>query len=175
MVTISMDDGLQSQLGISSIPDFASPSGEYDDAVIARIKAWRGWGSPPGPSARFLSRTPRVGSSGVSFVPFNWDTLYFHHAGIDTSPYKSVDLHVNGGPAGGQDIGVAVWDGSTLLGQVEIPQLLGHPLRPNTWEHVIVPLSAVAASGRPPRDLYIQDDSGGTQGTVYVDDVHLIP
>jgi hypothetical protein len=107
-------------------------------------------------------------------VPKNWEGLYFHHSGVDTTPYSSVELYVNGAPTGGQDIQIAVWDGNTLLGKVDVPQLLGHPLGINTWERVLVPLSSVGVRGRPLRDLYIQDASGGNQPTVYVDDVRLV-
>ena len=39
---------------------------------------------------------------------------------------------------------------------------------------VLFLLSAVGASGRPLRDLYIQDYSGVNQPAVYVDDVRLV-
>ena len=70
---------------------------------------------------------------------------------------------------------LAVYDGNTLLGQVDIPQVLGHPLRAGVWEHVVVSLSSLGVAGRPLRDLYVQDNSGANQAAAYVDDVGLIP
>ncbi|MCA1827464.1 MAG: polysaccharide deacetylase, partial [Myxococcales bacterium] len=143
----------------------------YDDALEGGFEDWS-W------AKHTLSQSAVVhsGAAAISFAPVNWDGLYFHHSGVDTTGFGSIELYVNGGPGGGQDIILAVYDGQTLLGEVDIPQWLGHALRAGIWEHVVVPLSTLGVSGRPLRDLYVQDNSGSsTQATVYVDDVRLIP
>jgi peptidoglycan/xylan/chitin deacetylase (PgdA/CDA1 family) len=142
----------------------------YDDALRNGFEDWS-WATH-----NLAATTPvHSGSRSISFEPDNWAGLYFHHAGVDTSAYHSVDLWVNGGATGGEDLIVAGWDGNTFLGQADIPAVLGHALRPNTWEHVTIPLSAIGLSGRPLRDLYVQDNSGANQPTTWVDDVKLVP
>jgi peptidoglycan/xylan/chitin deacetylase (PgdA/CDA1 family) len=142
----------------------------YDDALRGGFQDWS-W------AVHNLAQSAPVhsGTASSSFVPNNWDALYFHHDGLDTSLFRSIEMFVNGGSAGGQDIMVALWDGNLRLGQIDVPQLLGHPLRPNFWERVLVPLSAIGATGRPLRDLYIQDASGLKQPAVYLDDIRLVP
>jgi hypothetical protein len=143
----------------------------YDDALRNGFDDYS-WGTYT------LSETAVVhsGTTAASFVPKNWEGLYFHHPGVDTSGFHSIEIYMNGGPTGGEAVQVAVWDGNTLLGSVDVAQVLGHPLGANTWERVVVPFSSVGLSGRPLRDLYIEDNSGAlSQPTIYVDDVRLIP
>jgi peptidoglycan/xylan/chitin deacetylase (PgdA/CDA1 family) len=151
-------------------PPSVAPYVIYDEALRGGFQDWS-W------AVHDLAQTAVVhaGARGISFEPDAWAGIYFHHDGLNTGAWRSIDLYVNGGAAGGQDIVLAIWDGNVMLGQVDIPQWLGHALRPNTWEHVVVPLSALNAAGRPLRDLYIQDNSGANQAAVYVDDVRLIP
>ena len=159
---------VQVQLTITS-GTAVSPFVIYDDARENGFEDWS-W------ATHTMAQTTVVhsGTTAASFVPVNYDALYLHNAGVDTTSYQAVELYVNGGSSGNQDIAVAAYDGTTLLGLVDVPSFLGHSLRPNTWEQVLIPFSYLGISGRPLRDLYIQENAGQTQPTVYVDDIRLV-
>lgn len=104
-----------------------------------------------------------------------WNALYLHHAtGLDASQYSALSLWVNGGTTGGQGIRVAFYDGSRALGSARLDTLLGHPIQAGTWQQVTLPLASVGLASGTVRDLYIQDDTGGSQGTLYLDDLKLV-
>jgi peptidoglycan/xylan/chitin deacetylase (PgdA/CDA1 family) len=104
-----------------------------------------------------------------------WNGLFLHHAsGLDASQYSALELWVNGGTSGGQGVKLAFLEGSRLQGLVRLDSVLGHPLLAGTWQRVVVPLSAVGLSTGTVRDIYLQDDTGADQATVYFDDIRLV-
>jgi hypothetical protein len=70
---------------------------------------------------------------------------------------------------------LALFDGSTSLGSIRLDTALGHAITAGLWQKVSIPLSSLGITSGTLRDLYLQDDSGGDQGTLYVDDLVLVP
>ncbi|HEY0093269.1 MAG TPA: polysaccharide deacetylase family protein [Archangium sp.] len=120
--------------------------------------------------------TVYAGTSAISFEPDAWKALYFHHGtGIDLSRYTSLELWVHGGTIGGQQVRVQLRDGDTVLGVVQLNTALGRPIQAGVWQRVSIPFSSLGLSAGTLRDLYIQDTSGKDQGTLYIDDLRLMP
>lgn len=142
----------------------------YDDSLGSGFQDWS-W------AEHDLDETGVVhaGSASVRFEPDGWAGLYFHHDGLDLGLFQSIDLWVHGGTAGGQAVRLALFDGATSLGSIRLDTALGHPIAAGAWEKVSIPLSSLGITSGTLRDVYLQDDSGEDQGTVFVDDVVLVP
>ncbi|HEX8441340.1 MAG TPA: hypothetical protein VF697_40020, partial [Archangium sp.] len=117
-----------------------------------------------------------TGASAIAAELDGWSALFFHAStGVDLSRYKSLSLWVHGGSSGGQLARVVLGDGSSFLGERRLDQALGHSLQPGTWQQIVIPLSSIGVSAGTLREVYLQDQSGGDQGTLYVDDIQLLP
>jgi hypothetical protein len=66
-------------------------------------------------------------------------------------------------------------EGQTVLGSVRLDEVLGHPIQAGTWERVVIPLSTLGVFAGSITDIHLEDDSGGDQGTVYLDDLQMLP
>lgn len=143
----------------------------YLDALGTGFEDWS-W------ATHSLAQTSVVhdGTKAASFKPSSWAALYFHYAtGINAASYSTLELWVHGGTTGGQKVNVVLMDGNTQLGSVSLSTVLGHPLRAGTWDKAVVNLSGIGVSSGTIRDIYLQDSSGTTQGTVYVDTMVFQP
>jgi len=138
----------------------------YTDALGIGFQDWS-WATHS-----LTASTPvYAGTSAISFEPDEWAGLYFRHdAGIDLSRYKSIELMVHGGTTGGQQVRVELRDGNTVLGTAGLGSI-----QAGAWKRVSIPFSTMGLSVGTLRDLYIQDVSGTNQGTVYIDDLRLVP
>jgi peptidoglycan/xylan/chitin deacetylase (PgdA/CDA1 family) len=117
-----------------------------------------------------------AGASSIAVELDGWAALFFNtNTGVDLSRYKTLSLWVHGGTSGGQIARVMLSDGSNILGESRLDQALGHSIQPGTWQQIVIPLSTLGASTGTLRQLYLQDQSGGDQGTLYVDDMQLLP
>jgi peptidoglycan/xylan/chitin deacetylase (PgdA/CDA1 family) len=117
-----------------------------------------------------------AGSFAVSAELDNWSALFFNiSAGVNLSQYATLSFWVHGGASGGQLARLTLSDGSSSFGGILLDQALGHPIQPGTWQQILIPLSALGASTGTLRHFYLQDQSGGNQGTLYVDDIQLLP
>jgi endoglucanase len=149
-----------------------SPTALYDDAPRSGFEDWTGdW------SQYSLTETGVVhgGSAAIRFEPDVWDGLYFHHEGLELSHYQSLELWVHGGTTGGQQVRLVLMDGLVELGSARLDAVLGHPITAGTWQKVSIPLSSLGPSSGTFRDVYLQGVSGLDQGTLYVDDIVLVP
>jgi len=166
--TVYLDD---IRLVRAATPPPTSPFSLYADALGSGFNDWS-W------ATRNLDERSIVhaGTSSISFEPDGWGGLYFHSdTGLDVSRYKSIELWVHGGTSGGQIVRLLLHDGSQPLGEVRLDAVLGHSIRAGTWQQVVVPLSTLGITSGTLREVYIQDQSGGNQGTLYVDDIRLLP
>ncbi|MFY0576385.1 hypothetical protein ACN28S_20345 [Cystobacter fuscus] len=95
---------------------------------------------------------------------------------MDLSLYKTLSFWVHGGTTGGQVVRVLLKeDGSTELGGMRLDVALGHAIKPGVWEQVLIPLGSLGASSRLLQEIYFQDQSGKDQGTLFLDDIQLLP
>ncbi|PTL76961.1 hypothetical protein DAT35_47275 [Vitiosangium sp. GDMCC 1.1324] len=165
---VTVTEGVARMDGLTEDP--AGDTIVYDDSTGDGFTDWS-WATHDLDSRTVVHN----GLASISAELDGWNALFFHHtSGLDASQYSALELWVNGGLSGGQGVRVAFYDGSQLLGSVRLDSLLGHPILAGTWQRVLIPLSTVGLSTGTVRDIYIQDDTGWDQGTVYFDDVRLV-
>ncbi|TSC26020.1 polysaccharide deacetylase family protein [Corallococcus sp. Z5C101001] len=167
--TVTVAQGLALTDGVTE-PPVSVGTVVYDDAMGSGFQDWS-WATHD----LDQSVTVHSGATAIGFEPDFWEALMFHHAGLDLSLYQSVDLWVHGGTTGGQQVRLALYNGSTPRGSMNLATALGHPIAAGTWQKVSIPLSALGATSGTVDDLYVMDDSGANQGTLYVDDFILVP
>ncbi|QRN93190.1 polysaccharide deacetylase family protein [Archangium violaceum] len=166
--TVSVSEGVALTEGRTEEPVGDTPV--YDDGMGNAFADWS-WATHDLDDRTVV----HSGLSSLSVQLGGWNSLYFHHtSGLDASLYQSIELWVNGGSSGGQGVRLAFYDGSQYIGSTRLDTVLGHPILAGTWQRVVVPLSSVGLSSGTVRDIYIQDDTGGSQGTLYLDDIRLI-
>jgi alpha-L-arabinofuranosidase len=136
----------------------------YSDSLLNGWENWS-WASVN------LSGTSPVhsGNRSVTVNAGAWQALYLHHASFDSSSYTHLSFWVHGGVTGGQRLLVQ----AQLNGTPQTAVALS-PLSANTWQQVTLSLASLGAANQPNFDgFWIQDSSGTTQPTFYVDDVAL--
>ena len=142
----------------------------YHDTLDSSFQDWS-WATHD----LFQMAVVHSGSRAVSFEPDAWAGLDFHHAtAIDTSLYTGLEFWVNGGPTGGQVVNIRLFLGGQEKGSALISALLGAPVAAGGWQRVFLPFAGLGISGSFD-NLYLQDWSGLNQGTIYIDDMRLVP
>ena len=142
----------------------------YDDALASGWNNWSSW------AANNLADTTQVhaGSAAISVTPGGWGGFVLQNGGpaMDTSGYHTLVFWINGGPTGGQSIGIG-----PIQGSVWGPGSTGLPaLQANTWQKVEIPLSSLGVDGSAGiTGFYFQNWTGTDAPTFYIDDIHLSP
>ncbi len=96
--------------------------------------------------------------------------LYLHHNAQSSTGFQSLTFWIHGGTAGGQLLQVQATINGSQLPAYPLPALTA-----NAWTKVVVPLRAVGVKGTTNFDgFWIQDRSGTTLPTYYVDDISLV-
>ncbi|WP_257446540.1 polysaccharide deacetylase family protein [Archangium lipolyticum] len=166
--TVSISEGVALTEGRTEDPVGDTPV--YDDGMGNGFTDWS-W------ATHNLDERTVVhnGLASMSVQLGGWNALYFHHtSGLDATQYQAIELWVNGGTSGGQGVRLAFYDGSQYIGSARLDTVLGHPILAGTWQRVVIPLASVGLGSGTVRDIYIQDDTGGSQGTLYLDDIRLL-
>ena len=151
-------------LGRPALAQAQSDQTAYTDALV---NGWQNWSW----ATVNLSNTAPVQSGtdsiGVSAGPNQ--ALYLHQAPFDSSSYASLVFWINGGPSGGQLLQVQATLNGTAQTVVTLPALAA-----NTWTQVSLPLSSLGVQNQPDFDgFWIQDRSGTTQPTFFVDTISI--
>ena len=93
-----------------------------------------------------------------------------HHTAVDSGPYTHVSFWIHGGTTGGQKLQVQ----AELSGAAQAAVALA-PLTANTWQQYVISLSSLGVASRGDLDgIWLQDTSGTTQPTFYIDDLALV-
>lgn len=148
----------------------AAPVAIYDDQLRSGFSDWS-W------ATRSLAQSAVVhsGTAAISFVPAGWGALYLHAAaGLPTGSYDAIELWVHGGPAGGQALRVAFVSGTTVTGSTALLAgfVEGGTIPAGRWAKARVPFAGLGlGTADSVNGFWLQDDTGGAQATVYVDDV----
>ncbi len=149
----------------------ATPEQIYDDLLQ---NTWQDWSW----ATHNLAGTTYVhgGTKAISFVPSNWEAVYLEkNGGVSGATWDSLDFWINGGTGSGQNLRIVfVLGGSTLSNRPLTDYLPGGP-RLNTWDPVHVSLDTAGVGTQTFDGIYFQDGSGGTQTTVWLDDIRLTP
>ena len=151
-------------LGRPALAQAQSDQAVYTDALV---NGWQNWSW----ATVNLSNTAPVqsGTDSISVSAGPYQALYLHQAPFDSSSYASLVFWINGGPAGGQLLQVQATLNGTAQTVVTLPSLAA-----NTWQQVSLPLSSLGVQNQPDLDgFWIQDRSGTTQPTFFVDTISI--
>jgi alpha-L-arabinofuranosidase len=139
------------------------------------LNGYQDWGWAPHDYAN--TAPVHSGSKSVAVtMTSGWQGLQIYHPNVNSSPYSSISLWLNGGPNGGQKLQVygLLHVGTTNnVGQGQYFSLGTLPT--NAWQQFMVPLSTLGVANRTNfTGFVIQDRSGGAQPTFYMDDIQLL-
>ena len=152
-------------LGLTS-----SVFGQTDQAIYtdALVNGWQNWSWA---SVNFGASSPvHSGTASTAVTTDGWEAIYLHHDAFDSSGYTDLEFWLHGGSAGGQLLQVQGLLNGTAQTVVQLPALAA-----NTWQKFTIPLSSLGVAGKPNLDgFWIQDRSGTTRPTFYVDDATLL-
>jgi alpha-N-arabinofuranosidase len=136
----------------------------YDDALV---NGWQNWSWAATDTAS--TAVVHSGTHSIAITASAWSALYLHHDPIDTHGYSNLVLWLNGGASGGQILRI-----SALLSDSAQNGATVGPLAANTWQQIVLPLSALGASDKNDlTGIWVQEGTGNAQPTFYVDDMVL--
>lgn len=132
-----------------------------------------GWGNQSWAKFDFNNTSPvHGGTKSIKItVARGYDALSLRHAPFKGSTFAFLSFWINGGPTGGQQLRVfAVANGKPLnLNPNPLPVL-----NKNSWEHVVIPLSALDVTKASVIDsFWISDMSGHPSPPFFVSDITL--
>jgi hypothetical protein len=136
----------------------------YGDALV---NGWNNWSWASVSTAN--TSTVHTGTSSIAVTADAFEALYLQHAALPTDAYASLKLWIHGGSAGGQTLNVIA-----LRNDVSQPPVPIGPLAPGEWREIVIPLEQLGiANVGDLTGLWLQESSGATQPTYFVDDVSL--
>ena len=142
-----------------------------DQAIYADLLS-SGWTDWSWATVNFANTgTVHGGADSISVTAGAWQALFLHsNATFDPSGYTNLSFWINGGSSGGELLQVQAILGGTVVGGSVPIAALGK----TNWVQINAPLSNLIPSGQTEIDgFWIQDRSGTSQGTFYVDDIVL--
>ncbi len=136
----------------------------YDDALA---NGWQDWSW----ATRNWSATTSVhgGTMAIQVQAGNAQALALHHEALNTALFENLTFWIHGGTAGGQTLQVRA-----TRGWVAQPAVAIAAPAAGAWTQVTIPLSDLGVSNCTDFDgVWIQNSSGTSLGTFYVDDIAL--
>lgn len=144
----------------------------YGDALTPGWEDWS-WNS----SRNLQATTPvYAGSHSVAVTLNGWGGFSLHHDALVPGPDNVLSFWVHGGGSGGQTLNLFLHDG----GGGERPHLAlnayvaGGAIAANEWREVRVPLQTLLAGSASWTRLNLQEATGATQPTFYLDSIRLV-
>jgi alpha-L-arabinofuranosidase len=136
----------------------------YTDALI------NGWQNYSWATVNFSNTQPvQAGSDSISVSAGPYQALYLHQSAFDSRIYANLVFWINGGSSGGQLLQVQATLNGAAQTVVTLPALAA-----NSWQQISIPLSSLGVANQPDMDgFWIQDRSGTTQPTFYVDTISI--
>lgn len=145
----------------------AAPQAIYADALAAS------WVDYSWATVNLGATSPtHTGARSIAVSYGAWQGLFLHHPGVSTSGFAKLRFFVHGGSAGGQQLNlyaVRASDGQNEHG----PAVAVPPPAAGAWKQVEIALSSLGAANTTITGLVWQDSTGGSQPTLYVDDIAL--
>ncbi len=154
------------------LPGLAQNLVWYADAPRAGLQDWS-W------TTHNLANTSPVhaGTNSISMEPDNWGGMYLvnqaeKHRFTD---YQSLTLWVHGGSTGGQQVRLYLTYSGLNVAAFDLNDYIsGGNVLANQWRQVTVPFDASTTLTHGAFDgLFVMDDTGGNQGTLYLDDLQF--
>lgn len=136
----------------------------YGDSLL---NGWQNWSWATVNLAN--SQPVHSGSRSISVSAGPWQAFYADHDAFNTSGFASLVFWINGGPSGGQHFQIAGLLNGNAQGAIALP-----PLPANTWSQLTISLATLGVANQPDfTGFWIQDSTGTTQPTFYLDDISL--
>jgi GH18 family chitinase len=145
----------------------------YSDALAT---GWANWSWSA--TTNFAATSPVQSGTRSTAVTYTaaWGGLYLHHAGVSPAGLARLEFYVHGGTAGGQQLAVYLGDTGGWLPAIQAdPYIAGGAVVAGAWRKVSIPLSALGVTANSITDVVIQEDAGGAQPTLYIDQIELVP
>ncbi len=140
----------------------------YDDHLAAGWDDWS-WAQV---SLDALSPV-HSGSHSIAVTYSAWQGLYLHYPSVNTLGLTHLRFYLHGGSAGGQHLNVFM--NLDVAGNAENgPSIPVSPPSANAWSEITIPLVSLNPGGAIVTGLTWQDLTGGSQPTVYIDDIALV-
>ncbi len=136
----------------------------------ARINGWENWSWA---TINEANTSPvRTGSRSIAVTAGGWQAVSLRRKPFDSTIYRALRFAVHGGPTGGQQLFVKSHIGDVIQqGQINIG-----PLAANQWQVIEIPLSSLGAANRRNfTGFWIQNGTGSSIPTFYLDDIELLP
>jgi hypothetical protein len=148
-----------------AIPAVARAQANQSVYADALVNGWQNWSWA---TVNFSNTQPvQSGTHSISVTATAYEALYLHHDGFDSSLYTNLVFRIDGGSTGGQLLQVQATLNGVAQTAVTLPALAA-----DTWQQVTIPLSSLGVQNQPDLDgFWIQDRSGGTQPTFFVDTI----
>jgi Glycoside hydrolase family 44 len=149
----------------------AAPLVVYDDQLRNGFDDWS-WAA----GTLFQTAVVHSGTAAASFEPDNWDALFLHRdLGINTAEYEALEFWIHGGPNGRQKLEISLTIEGDAIGRAPLDGFIsGGAVPAGQWARVRVPFASLGVTSGSFNGFWIQDDTGGDQAAVYVDDIQLI-
>jgi alpha-N-arabinofuranosidase len=152
----------------SGVPPTPPPSVNgmaiYQDALVNGWNNWS-WASV----ATGSTATVHTGSSAIAVTADGFEALYLQHAAMPTEAFESLRFWIHGGTTGGQTLNVVA-----LRADGARPAVPIGPLPAAAWTEFVIPLERLGVGDVADlAGLWLQESSGVTQPTFYVDDISL--
>jgi hypothetical protein len=137
----------------------------YGDGLAA------GWDNWSWATVNLAAASPvHSGSHSIAVTFGGWTGLYLHNANPNTFGATHLRFFVHGGGVGGQQMNLFL--NLVINGQNTNGPGFSVPTPPaNAWEDVQTPLSTLNPTGAPVTGITWQDATGGSQPTLYIDDI----
>jgi hypothetical protein len=172
--TFYVDDVQLQEAGavVTNSPPPPPPATNVVDVSVYSDELDNGWQNWSWATVDLANTSPvHSGADSIAVNAGAWTALFFHNSGVSASAYTNISFWIDGGAAGGQLLLLQAVDadGSGVGSGVNLA-----PLPANSWTQVVVSLGALGAADDPTfAGFWIQDRTGTTQPTFYVDDVAL--
>ncbi|MGP8020219.1 MAG: hypothetical protein ACLPRE_04415 [Limisphaerales bacterium] len=140
------------------------------DQIIYNGALQNGWENWSWATVNFTNTSPvYTGNSySISVTCGGYSALYLENNPFNPSLYSSLAFWINGG-AGGQSLTVFALTNGTPLNAYTFTAPT------NSWQHIVVPLSALGLTSQTNADgFWIYNNSGATLPTFYVDGISLM-
>ena len=148
----------------------ATPLTVYDDQLRNGFTDWS-WAT----HSLAQSAVVHGGTAAMSFVPAGWGALYLHtDTGLATGMYDAIEFWVNGASPGQQVVRIAFRSGTGPVGSTALLSgfVAGGAIPAGAWAKARVPFASLGLdTATTVNGFWLQDDTGGAQPAVYVDDV----
>ncbi len=145
----------------------------YDNSLAAGFQNWS-WATV---NLNVQAPDPvQAGTASVSMEPDNFQGLYFHaNSAITTSQYSALRFFVHGGTAGSQNVDLILQSGATIIHRRSLASItIGGAILAGQWREVVLPFTGAGAPSGAFDGIIIQDQSGGNQGILYLDEFRLV-